>query len=200
VTDFDSATFEKAFGHVLTAFRVKLPVSEKEELTRTYFKILDAHAIDEVIAAGKRCIEKLKRFPMAADWLGELAYTAAPACPADRRTMHAAEADDLARATALCFEDEPCGCVQCDAAGVTDRPLRFVPTELGPDEYERAFNLRTGKVEIVGHWAHGDELHRWYAARDVFFALRRRAPRTLFDALAVIVGEVVGEREPGMEG
>jgi hypothetical protein len=114
--------------------------------------------------------------------------------------MHADEADDLARATAWCFEDAPCGCVQCYAAGVTDRPLRFVPTELGPDEYERAFNLRTGKVEIVGHWAHGDELHRWYAARDVFFALRRRAPRTLFDALAVIVGEVVGEREPGMEG
>jgi hypothetical protein len=34
----------------------------------------------------------------------------------------------------------------------------------------------------------------------VFFALRRRAPRTLFDALAVIVGEVVGERQPGEEG
>jgi len=51
-------------------------------------------------------------------------------------------------------------------------------------------------VEIVGHWAHGEELARWYAARDAFFALAKRAPRTLFDAVAVIVGD----REPGIEG
>jgi hypothetical protein len=200
MTDFDFATFEKAFGRVITAFRLKLPPQERDDLTRTYFKILDAHPIDHVITAGKRCIETLRTFPKAADWLGELSRTAAPTCPADRRTMSVDEADELARAHALAYEEPPCFCVLCYAAGLTNRPLRYVPTEFGPDEVERAFNPRTSRLEIVGHWAHGEELARWYAARDVFFALRRRAPRTLFDALAVIVGEVVGERQPGEEG
>ena len=199
MTDFDFATFEKAFGRVITAFRLKLQPKEREDLTRTYFKILDTHAIDDVIAAGKRCLEKLRTFPKAADWLAELAHTAAPTCPVDQRTMSVDEADELARAAALNYDDHPCLCSECCRAGVDDQALRYVPSEFG-DELERAFNPRTSRLETVGHWAHGEELARWYAARDVFFALRRRAPRTLFDALAVIVGEVVDEREVGEEG
>jgi hypothetical protein len=200
MTDFDFATFDKAFGRVITAFRLKLQAKERDDLTRTYFKILDTHAIDDVIAAGKRCLEKLRTFPKAADWLAELAHTTPAVCPTDRRSMSVDEADELARATAMRYEDHPCLCSECCRAGVDDQALRYVPTEFGPDDFERAFNPRTSRVEIVGHWAHGDELARWYAAREVFFALRRRAPRTLFDALAVIVGEVVGERIPGEEG
>ncbi|HWP69552.1 MAG TPA: hypothetical protein VNM36_00565 [Gemmatimonadaceae bacterium] len=197
MTDFDFVTFEKAFGVVLTAFRVRLPVPEREALTRTYFAVLAAHPIDDVMGAGKRCIEKLRVFPKAADWLAELTpRTMTATCPADRRTMRVDEADELARATALGYEDAPCACWQCQSAGISHRPIRYVPTEFGPDELEQAFNPRRGVVEIVGHWAHGEELARWYAARDAFFALAKRAPRTLFDAVAVIVGD----REPGIEG
>jgi hypothetical protein len=195
MTDFDFAKFETAFGRVLTAFRVKLQTKERDDLTRTYFKILDAHAIDDVIAAGKRCIEKLRTFPKAVDWLDALGHTAVNTCPADRRSMSVDEADELARAVALRFEDHPCLCSECCRAGVDDRPLRFVPSSFGPEELERAFNPRTGKVEIVGHWAHGEELARWYEHRGAFQGLAQKAPRTLYDAVRVIVG-----RDPGMEG
>jgi hypothetical protein len=194
MTDFDFATFEKAFGRVMTAFRLKLPPQERADLTRTYFKILDTHAIDDVIQAGKRCIETLRTFPKAADWLGELATTVTATCPPDRRTMRMDEADELARAAALRYEDHPCLCSECCRAGVDDQALRYVPTEFGPDEFERAFNPRTSRVEIVGHWAHGEELARWYAARDAFYALK--VPRSLLRAVALIVGD----RVPGEEG
>lgn len=197
MTDFDYEPFGAAFGRVMSAFRVKLHATEREELTRTYFTILAEHAIEDVIAAGKRCLKKHRTFPKPADWLGELAATTMPTCPPDRRVMRVEEADELARAAALNWEDQPCLCHECVRASVDDRPLRFVPTEVGEDELERAFNGRRGVVEIVGHWAHGEELARWYAAREAFYGLARKAPRTLFDAVAVIVG---GNREPGMEG
>ncbi len=200
MTDFDFLKFTQAFGRVITAFRIKLTGSEREELTRTYFKILDAHAIDDVIAAGKRCIEKMRTFPKAADWLAELAQTQTATCPPDRRTMRVDEADELARATALRYDDQPCLCAACCRAGVDDRSLRFVPSEFSPDELERAFNPRTSRVEVVGHWAHGEELARWYLARETFYGLARRAPRPLFDAVAVLVGDNGREREVGEEG
>lgn len=196
MTDFDFPTFDKSFGRVVTAFRVKLRTEEREELTRTYFKILDVHAIDDVMAAGKRCVEKHRTFPKPADWLAELAATTAATCPPDRRWMRVDEADELARAASLNWEDHPCLCRECVRAGVDDRPLRFVPSDFGDDELERAFNQRRGVVEIVGHWAHGEELARWYAARDAFFHLAQRAPQTLAAAVAIIVGG----REVGMEG
>jgi hypothetical protein len=196
MTDFDTATFDALIGRMVVAFRLKLRPPERAELSRTFFKLLAAHAIDDVVAAGKRCMEKHRTFPKPVDWLGELAPTTSAVCPPDRRTMRVDEADELARAAALAYEDAACACLLCRAADVTDRPLRFVPTAIGDDELERAFNPRRGVVELVGHWAHGEELARWYAARDAFYGQWRRAPRTLREAVAVIVGD----REPGMEG
>ena len=73
-----------------------------------------------------------------------------------------------------------------------DRPLRFVPTRDGDTE-ARAFNSRRNVVEIVGHWAHGDELARYYAAQAAFYALRHHGPRVR--ALIALVA-----RDPGEEG
>jgi len=195
MTDFDFAQFEKAFGRLMTLFRLKLRPAEREELTRTYFKLLEAHDIADVLEAGARCGQKNRTFPKPVDWLAELDPMPA-ACPQDRRQMRVEEIDALDRATAMRYEDHPCLCSECVRAGIDDQPLRYVPTELTDDEYERAFNPRRGHLEVVGHWAHGDELARWYRARAELYATWRRAPRTLAAAVALIVGT----REPGMEG
>ena len=70
--------------------------------------------------------------------------------------------------------------------------MRFVPTHATFDTYERAWDRRRKVVQIVGHWAHGAELARWYEARAAFYAC---APKRLRRTLALI-----GEREPGEEG
>jgi len=195
MTDFDFATFEKAFGRLTVAFRLKLKAPERDDLARTYFKSLDAHPIDAVIAAGKRCVEQCRVFPKVADWLHELGTADLPACPPDQRYMAVDEADALEYAAAVRYEADPCGCEACVAAGVDHRPLRFVPSTIENLGFERAFNPRRNKVEVVGHWAHGAELARWYAARAVFMTRTGKAPRALAQAVAAIIG-----REPGMEG
>jgi len=199
MTEMDYEKFSAAFGRVCNAFRVKLKPTEAEDLTRTYFRVLEAHLLDDVLLAGKACLGKLRTFPRAADWLAELSTTAAPTCPVDRRHMTVAEIDAHARAALMRYEDEPCGCVDCEDAGVMHRPLRFVPTlvDLYGDEEERAFNPRRGQTEVVGHWAHGEELRRWYVAREAFYALAKKNPYMPRAPLQLVAA---GEREPGMEG
>ena len=109
--------------------------------------------------------------------------------------MTGLEQDDLARAERLRYEDTPCSCVLCFRAAVNDRPLRFVPTLThdGGDEL-RAFHPQRRRVEVVGHWAHGEELARWYQARAACFSRAATSP-TGRRVLAL-----VGSREPGEDG
>jgi hypothetical protein len=198
MTDLDMGTFDRAFGRVCGAFRLKLKAGEQEELTRTYFRVLEPYPLDAVLGAAKVCLTKCRRFPTAADWIAELPPNPGPYLgggAGDHRWLSADEMDDADRAAARAYVDDPCDCVACEGAGVTDLPLRFVPTPFG-ESYEVAYHSRRQALEVVGHWAHGEELARWYLARETFFGLAQKAPRTLFDAAAVILGD----REPGMEG
>jgi len=207
MTETDFGTFERAFGRVSGAFRLKLKPSELEDLTRTYFRVLEAYSLDEVLQAGKQCLTKYRTFPKPADWLSELAAdTRGTPGAAECRHMGSAELEEHERAERVRYADHPCLCSECCRAGVDDRPIRFVPTLFG-DVEERAFNPRRKVVQIVGHWAHGEELARWYAARDRFFALapagvvrlfRGRDRRSFADRIEAIYRR--GDREPGEEG
>jgi hypothetical protein len=48
----------------------------------------------------------------------------------------------------------PCTCLACVTAGISDRPTAYVPAD------ERVPKPR---------WIHGEELRRWWAARDAFW-------------------------------
>jgi hypothetical protein len=192
MTEADFGTFDRAFRRVVGAFRLKVKPGEVEELTRTYFRILDA-PLDDVLAAGKTCLATSRKFPKPAEWLAAL--PAAPvAARADLRVMGTPERLEYARAEGLRYEDVPCGCLLCQEADVTDRPLRFVPDEvLGV--FDKAIDTARNRTVVTGHWAHGAELVRWYAARDLFFASApRRGP------MARVLAFIGGEREPGEDG
>jgi hypothetical protein len=185
------ATFDRAFGRVLGAFRVKVNTTERDELARTYFRILEPFELDDVIDAGRRCIERSKKFPLVADWLLELGGRAVAVLPFDVRAMSTAEADELAEAAAAFYTGPVCAFDCCQGIG---RPIRFVPTlsDAGPEE--RALHPYRQRVEVVGHWAHGDELRRWYAARAACLASAKKYPRLVRRVLALVA------REPGEEG
>ena len=176
MTEDDFELFDRVFRRVVTAFRLKLPPTELTALARLYFQVLDAATLDQVLDAGHVCIQQHKRFPTAADWLEHI-DTPRPVSGVsgvDRRWLSHVETDELARATALRYEDDPCGCPACRQAGVDHRPIRFVPTTVLDGELDRAWNPSRNRVEVCGHWAHGDELVRYYTARDQFFALAKR--------------------------
>jgi len=192
MTEIDFATFEVAFERMVTAFRTKLTVKETRDMPRIYFRALQTYPLDVVLLAGKWCVDNRKRLPQIVDWIEVLASRTPATGPVDARQMRVDESEAHDRAAALCYADAPCLCLECQAAGVDHLELRFVPTERS-DTYERAYNPRRAKVEVVGHWAHGVELQRWYAARDAFNALRDAHPVRGMRLLAAM-------REIGMEG
>jgi hypothetical protein len=194
LTEDDYDVFDRTFRRIVTAFRLKLSPVDLTQLARVYFQVLESATLDQVLHAAKVCLEQHKRFPTAADWRAQIETPRAGPAVADHRWMTPAEIDDLAYAAAVAYAAPPCGCDACTTAGVSDRPLRFVPTVEDGIE-SRAFNSSRNRVEVLGHWAHGAELARWYAARDRFFALAHgfKRPRVLH-----LVGAV--ERDPGEEG
>jgi hypothetical protein len=189
----DSGTFDRAFKRVCGAYRLKLNKTEAEELSQTYFKVLAPWPLDQVLAAGKQVMATCKRFPVLADWIAELPAPPSGRATSDSRYMTAGEMDDHDQAAAMRYVGDPCGCADCVDAGIQDRPIRFV---LGDDD-QRAFHSRRNQIELIGHWAHGEELARWYAARDHFFSLGETKPR--IRRLLTVVRAIL-EREPGMEG
>ncbi len=170
--DYD--VFERAFQRLVATYRLKLNPDAIAQLARTYFAVLEEGTIDEVLQAAKQCLGTCRRFPKPATWWQTL-MQARPAPDPPRatpvgRTLSAEEARDYLWASAPGFETDPCLCAACQDAGVSFRPLRYVPTETASGELETAWCVALGKLVTVGHYAHGAELARWYAARDAFFA------------------------------
>jgi hypothetical protein len=188
MTEPEFGTFDRAFRRVLGAFRLKVKPDAVDELSRTYFRILADAPLEDVLAAGKTCLATGTRFPKVAEWVAAL-----PAPPvvvtADLRVMATPEREAYVRAEALRYQDEPCACWDCQDAGMTERPVRFVPDEVN-GVLDKAIDTVRNRIVITGHWAHGDELARWYVARDAFFACLTPTQRHKF-AL------VYSGREPG---
>lgn len=192
MTEEHFTAFRQSFDRLCATFRVRLKPVQANDLCRSYFQVLEGFPLDEVLTAGKACLSKSRTFPRPAQWLAELSVGAAIVVPADRRVMTIHEVAELAEAERLRYTGNLCHCQDCYRAGVDDKEMRFVPTLVG-DEEERAFHPTRKQVTVVGHWAHGEELARWYQTRGVFFALISKQPR-FSRALALVA------REPGQEG
>jgi hypothetical protein len=186
-------TFDRAFRRVYGAYRLKLNATELETLSRTYFKVLDYAPLEDVLAAAKAWMLEGRKFPTIADWVDALPAPPVSAIAADLRVMATAEREAYWRAEALRYRDDPCGCVDCRDAGMAEHALRFVPDDVN-GVLDRAIDPVRNRIVVTGHWAHGEELARWYVARDAFFtSAPRRSP--LGRALLVLVS-----REPGEDG
>jgi hypothetical protein len=171
-----------------------LKAAEVESLSRTYFKVLAHAPLDDVLAAGKTCLTTCRKFPTVAEWAHALPAPVVAHVSADLRVMATDEREAYWRAEALRYRDDPCACWDCRDAGMSEYALRFVPDDVH-GVLDRAIDTVRNRVVVTGHWAHGDELARWYRARDTFFA---SAPRhtPIARALLVLVGR---EREPGCD-
>jgi hypothetical protein len=194
MTPLDVGHFERAFRRLSVAYRLREKPGVIEEMCRTYFKVLEDASLDAVLAAGKVCLETLKKFPAASEWRANLPAVPPPSSEVSPRWMGTDEAAELLRAERRGYTDDPCGCLECQAAGVTDRPLRFVPNTSDDAAYCPAKAARV----LAGHWAHGEELARWYAARAAFMHTST-VPRFVSRRALALVGAGTG-REPGEEG
>jgi hypothetical protein len=183
----DYGTFETAFKRLSSALRFK-PSDKDGELPRTYFRLLMEHPLAAVLDAARACARTRVAFPKPAEWIAAIET---PAAPPRVRQMPVDELAERDRAARLRYRDAPCRCADCCQAGVDDLAIRYVPTELLTGEPEVAYDARRQRTEVVGHWAHGEELRRWYEAHAVVIQKAVRFPRLV---------AVVASREPGEEG
>lgn len=139
-------------------------------LSKAYFTSLRRYSIAELQAGAQAWMQRGKFFPKPAEWRESIPRHApgvqalVPLAPSE-----AAEYLDAERRR---WEGEPCGCRRCVGAGVDHRLLRFVPE---CDDAERDVRGLIGqRVVVRGRWIHGEELRRWYEARDAFMAAMQR--------------------------
>lgn len=166
MTESDFFPFMDVFRSVMRVFPMRGDDHEIKQTAGAYFKVLRRYPLPLVQAGADQCLQRCKHFPKPAEWIDHIPnpQTTGVQLP----TMSSEQGHDHARAVNLFYEDDPCRCPECRAAGVDHRPLRFVPEFDAADLEVKALNPVTGKIVTCGHWAHGVELKRWYAARQGF--------------------------------
>lgn len=175
--------------------RVQPAKALEPDTAADYYEVLKGFHIDVLRRAAKDLATTHTFFPSTAEWHEAAAALVAAQGPAPRaRVMSVDQATEYARAQRLHYEDQPCSCARCFLAQVTDKPLRFVPDFDADDREVTAYHPLWKREVVTGHWAHGDELARWYRAKEKFFATPI-APR-----VRTMLPVTLRDREPGEEG
>jgi hypothetical protein len=163
--DEDLSAFMDTFHAVQRIFPLRGEAHELQLVGASYFKALRRYPLSAVQAGAEVWLQRGKRFPRPAEWIESIPpRNTAPGL----KQLSELDAANYRRAEQLRYEDAPCGCSSCKAAGVSDKPLRFVPEF---DEYDRDAHALLGeRVITTGHWAHGAELAGYYRAKAEFYA------------------------------
>lgn len=163
--DADLFAFLAIFRSLLHVFPKRLEDSEIDPLARSYFTAFRRVTVAQIQAGADVWMQRGKFFPKPAEWLESIPRKSAAGVALSPLTpVEVAEHLDAERRS---YEGDPCSCRACERAGVTHRFTRYVPEsdELGID----AKGLIGERVVVRGHWAHGDELARFYVVRDKFW-------------------------------
>ncbi len=165
MTDPDLDPFMETFQAVQRIFPLRGEDRELRHVGASYFKAMRRFPLSAVRAGAEVWIQQGKRFPKPAEWIESIPPRTAVS---SIQALSESDMHDYLRAEQLRYEDVPCACAACRAAGVSDKPLRFVPEVEADGRDKKA--LIGSRVIITGHWAHGEELARWYVAKHAFWA------------------------------
>jgi hypothetical protein len=167
VQDADLFAFMAIFREMLGVFPKRLDGTETDAMSKAYFHALRRHTIAELQAGADAWMQRGKFFPKPAEWRESIPRNAAAAF-VSLDPLTPVEAAEYLDAERRHYEGDPCNCRRCVGAGVDHRFLRYVP-ETNADGRD-ARGLIGERAVVRGRWIHGEELRRWYAARDGFMA------------------------------
>lgn len=188
-----------AFGAIFQSVQLVFPLRGEEHEIRdvrsSYFKAMRRYDIRAVQAGADVWLQRGKRFPRPAEWIDSIP-TRPPA--SEIQELSSEEIRVYLRAESRGYEDDPCRCHACRLAGVDHRFLRFVPEF---DAEDRDAKVRLGdRIVTRGHWAHGDELARWYVAKERFWGQLHALAAAKSIRPTGVKKQPHVEREPGQEG
>lgn len=164
MTDSELFQFMDSFRGLVRVFPLRGDEHELGQVGASYFRAMRRYPLPQVQAGAEAWIQKGERFPKPAQWIESI-----PKRPviAELRALSSDETREYLRAETLRYDDAPCRCSSCQRADVSDKPLRFVPDFDRNDVPVHA--LIGERIVTTGHWAHGEELARWYAAKNAFW-------------------------------
>lgn len=191
MTDAEIFPFMATLRDVIRVFPVRGDETDVQQLGASYFKALRRYPLTMVQSGAERVIAQNKHFPKPAEWLDAIPRVTTGAGVLEE--LSAFDRDEWLAAERARWDGAPCKCSECREAGVTDRSQRFVPDINANGDDARG--LIEERTVTRGHWIHGHDLARWYAAKDAFWTLFR----TAVGAKTMYVPPVAA-REPGMEG
>jgi hypothetical protein len=191
VQDADLFPFLAIFRDLLAVFPKRLDENEINVMAKSYFTALRRFSVPEIQAGADAWMQRGKFFPKPAEWRESIPRASRDAIVLS--PINESEAAEYLAAERKGWEGEPCDCRMCQSAGVTHRFLRYVPEV---DGYGlNAKGLIGTRTIVRGHWAHGEELARWYEAHDAFWA----DFRALVTRLSMPSARTAAEPEPVVE-
>src|SRR5438477_5589125 len=98
---------------------MRVSKDEEPELIRSYFRVLDRANLEDVLYAGKQCLERCRQFPKPAEWLAALPTRSPRSAVGDVHVMSDTDITEQAYAESIRHEQPPCPCVACVTAGVS---------------------------------------------------------------------------------
>jgi len=208
MNDSDRGKFNMAFKHLYALLARDRPAARDFlQVEESYFKLLEEHDIDQVIAAGKTLAKSSERFPTPATWIATIAAARQPVSsgrPVGIRELTEREAREYQAAKLVAGRGDPCCCSACQSAGVggAGREPRFVPIERGDGEIEQAFDPISKKVIPVCAWAHGQTLRHWYeavASLPAEIEKRTEARRAIAESCRMTLEQAIERHDVGDE-
>jgi hypothetical protein len=157
MTDAELFPFMDTFRSLARVFALRGDDHEIRDVGASYFKALRRFPLEPVQVGADVWMQKGERFPKPAQWIDSIPKRVVVQLAA----LAPDEVTAYLRAERLRYDDAPCSCTACVKAGISDKPLRFVPDE--------SQGLIGDRIVTRGHWAHGDELGRYYAAKNAFW-------------------------------
>lgn len=212
MTDAELFEFMSIFRTLMKVFPKKTDEEGVTAIGQVYFKALKRFSLGQIQTGADNYAMRGKYFPKPAEWAEAIPRLAEGA---EISQLSYADSAIWLEAERLRLDGEPCHCGACREAGVDHRLVRFVPEDTADGRSVRA---RIGdRVVVRGHWAHGFELKRWYAAKEQFWALyakilergklersdrvlELRANQTLPPDLETKIEQAFQPREPGSDG
>lgn len=189
--DADQLAFGATFLKLRNVFNLRGDKADVRQAMEAYFRVLRPWPLRSVELGAEAWLTRGEHFPKPAQWLSAIPKQQS----AGLLVMPADDAAEHLHAVSVKYEAAPCNCHDCQQAGVTHRMLRYVPDT---DADDRDVRMLIGdKVVVRGHWAHGEELKRFYVARDAFWALwdksRGKRPRRMSRVPKAQIEELVTE-------
>lgn len=166
MTDSELFEFMSIFRTLMKVFPKKADEESVTAIGQVYFKALKRFTLGQIQTGADNYAMRGKYFPKPAEWADAIPRLAEGA---EISQMSYADSTVWLEAERLRLDGDPCHCAACREASVDHRLVRFVPEETADGRSVRA---RIGeRIVVRGHWAHGYELKRWYAAKEKFWAL-----------------------------